>query len=57
MRKGRRELGQSQAGELDLERTALAFDSHGLGWAQLESPLTSSKAYSPHLPDTPWGDG
>lgn len=57
MRKGRRELGQSQEGELDLEGAALTFDSHGLGWAQLESPLTPSKAYSPHLPDTLWGDG
>ena len=57
MRKRRQELGQSQAGELDLEGASLTSDSHGLGWAQLESPLTPSKACSPHLPDTLWGDG
>ena len=57
MRKRRRELERSQAGQLNLEGATLAFDSHGLGWAQLKSPLTLSKAYLPRLPDTLWGDG
>lgn len=57
MRKRRRELERSQAGQLNLEGATLAFDNHGLGWAQLKSPLTLSKAYPPRLPDTLWGDG
>lgn len=46
-----------KARELNFKGATLAFNSHALGWAQLESPLTPSKAYSPRLPDTLWDDG